>query len=271
MAVRTASPALRTRVGRVYQEAWRTYRAHPAALLVPGAVLFALFGVPSALLSDTTTDDGVLAVLLSSGAQTLGFVSSFLYYGYCEEVADQAREGAVSVRRALKDTRGVVLKLIAVTVLAEALVGLSILIPLFPALLLELSTATVVVILVIVLCLLLIAVPILLLVRWALVAPIASFERVWPIRAMRRSRELSRGNFRFVVLTAVVMFVLEQIVSTVFDHLGATVFSHETIGAALGDAIGDLLIAPWAGLVIAIAYFRLSGRREAALASGGEA
>ena len=35
MAVRTASPALSTRVGRVYREAWRAYRAHPTALLVP--------------------------------------------------------------------------------------------------------------------------------------------------------------------------------------------------------------------------------------------
>src|SRR2546430_5549824 len=197
MAVRTASPALSTRVGRVYREAWRAYRAHPTALLVPGAVLFLLFGVPSALLSETTSDDGVVAVLLASGTQTLGFVSSFVYYGYCEEVADQAREGAVSVRRALEDTRGVVLKLITVTVLAEALVGLALLIPVAPLLLLALSSATVVTILVGALCLLLIAIPILLIVRWALVAPIASFERVWPIRAMRRSRELTRGHFRF--------------------------------------------------------------------------
>ncbi len=271
MAVRTASPALGTRVGRVYQEAWRTYRAHPAALLVPGAVLFALFGVPSALLSDTTTNDGVAALLLSSGAQTMGWVSSFVYYGYCEEVADQAREGAVSVRAALADTRRVVLKLITVTVVVEALVALSLLVTAIPAFLLALSTATVMVVLVVALFVLLLAVPILLVVRWALVAPIASFERVWPRRAMRRSRELTRGHFRFVLLTAVVMFVVEQIVSTVFDHLGAQVFSHETIGGALGDAIGDLLIAPWAGLVIAIAYFQLSGRGEGALANGGEA
>src|SRR5437764_942529 len=91
MTVSTAIPA--TKVGSVYRDAWRIYRRHPGALLVPGAVLFGVFGLPSALLSETTTRDGLLAVLLSLGAQTLGWTSSFLYYGYCDEVADQARTG----------------------------------------------------------------------------------------------------------------------------------------------------------------------------------
>ena len=43
--------------------------------------------------------------------------------------------------------------------------------------------------------------------------------------------------------------------------LGAHVLSDETIGRVLGDATGDLLVGPFAGLVTAIAYFQLSGGR----------
>src|SRR4051794_7159967 len=103
MAVTTTSPDLR--VGNVYREAGRTYRAYPAALLVPGAILFLTFGVPSVLLGEATTDQGAGGVLTALIAQTVGSLSSFLYYGYCEEVADQARAGQVSVRRALNETK----------------------------------------------------------------------------------------------------------------------------------------------------------------------
>src|SRR2546423_7228435 len=106
MAVPTTSADLK--VGSVYREAARTYRAHPVALLVPGAVLFLVFGVPSVLFGEATTDEGAGAVLTAVVAQALGSLSSFVYYGYCEEVADQARSGQVSVRRALEETKPVV-------------------------------------------------------------------------------------------------------------------------------------------------------------------
>jgi hypothetical protein len=229
---------LRTEVGSVYREAGRIYRAHPAALLVPGAVLFLLFGVPSALLHEVTPDQGVGAVLLVLAVQTLGFTSSYLYYGYCEEVADQSRSGEVSIGRALEDTRHVLFKLIAVSVIVELLVGLGLLLFIVPGVLLA--------------------------ARWAVVAPTASFERVWPRRAMRRSRELTRGHFWVVLLTAIAMLVAEQIASTAGDSLGAELFSDDTIGRVFGDVAGDLLVGPFAGLVTAILYFRLSEQRDGA-------
>jgi hypothetical protein len=230
---------LRSEVGSVYRDAWRTYRAHPAALLLPGAVLFLVFGVPSALLHEVSSDQGIAAVLLVLAVQTLGFTSSYLYYGYCEEVADQSRKGGeVSISRALEDTRHVLLKLITVSVIVEVLVGLGLLLLIVPGVLLA--------------------------ARWAVVAPTASFERVWPRRAMRRSRELTRGHFRLVLLTAIAMLVAEQIASTVCDSLGAELFADDTIGRVIGDVAGDLLVGPFAGLVTAILYFRLREQRAAA-------
>jgi hypothetical protein len=229
---------LRSEVGSVYRGAWRTYRAHPAALLLPGAVLFLLFGVPSALLHEVTSDEGIASVLLVLAVQTLGFTSSYLYYGYCEEVADQSRRGEVSIARALEDTRHVLFKLIAVSVIVELLVGLGLLLLIVPGVLLA--------------------------ARWAVVAPAASFEQVWPRRAMRRSRELTRGHFRLVLLTAIAMLLVEQIASTVGDNLGAELFADDTIGRVIGDVAGDLLVGPFAGLVTAILYFRLREQRKGA-------
>jgi flagellar biosynthesis protein FlhB len=235
MAVTTTSTDLK--VGSVYREAGRTYRSHPVALLVPGAILFLAFGVPSALFGEATTDQGAGAVVAALLAQSLGALSSFLYYGYCEEVADQARSGEVSVRRALNETRPVVLKLAAVSVVVELLVGLGLVLFIVPGVLLA--------------------------VRWGLVAPIASFEKVWPRRAMRRSAELVKGHFRLVLVTAVAMFVLEQVASAAGEALGSEVVGDHIVGAVLGDAAGDLMVGPFAGLLIAIVYFRLSGRGEA--------
>src|SRR3979411_1739146 len=141
MAVTTTTPDLK--VGSVYREAGRTYRAHPVALLVPGAILFLAFGVPSALFGEATTDQGVGPVLAALIAQSLGALSSFLYYGYCEEVADQARSGEVSVRAALADTRPVLLKLIAVSIIVELLVGLGLVLLIVPGIILAVRWALV--------------------------------------------------------------------------------------------------------------------------------
>jgi hypothetical protein len=247
-------------VGSVYREALRIYRLHPVAILVPGIVLFVIFGLPSALLNEVHTASGVdfpvEQVALVLGVQSLGLTSSFLYYGYCEKVADQSRRQAeVSVRRALWDTWHVLPMLITASIVAELLVGIGLVLLIVPGVYLA--------------------------CRFAVVPPASSFEHAWPRRALRRSWALTRGHFWFVAATAVVMIVGEQAASDLGEVLGAHVLSDHTIGRVLGDIAGDLLVGPFAGLVTAIAYFRLSHRGESeeareetpdarALAGGGE-
>src|SRR5713226_1678599 len=150
-------------VGSVYREAWRTYRSHPVALLGPGAVLFLAFGLPSALLHEvhtTSVDLAVERLALVLSVQTLGFTSSFLYYGYCEKVAAQSRRQAeVSVRRALSDTWHVLPMLITASIVAELLVGIGFVLLILPG--------------------------VYLLCRFAVVPPASSFEHAWPRRALR--------------------------------------------------------------------------------------
>ena len=225
----------------MYRDAWRTYRAHPVALLGPGVVLFLVFGLPSALIHQevhtTHVDEAVKQIGLLLGLEGLGLTSSFLYYGYCEKVADQSRRhGDVSVRRALWDTWHVLPMLITASIAAELLIAIGFLLLILPG--------------------------VYLLCRYAVVAPAASFEHAWPKRALRRSHELARGHLRFVAATAVTMLVVEQLAANLGDALGANAISDETLGRVLGDVAGDLLVGPFAGLVTAIAYFRLRDRSE---------
>jgi hypothetical protein len=232
------------RAAGIYREAGRIYRAHPVALLLPGAALFLVFGVPSVLFGEATTTQGAEAFATALTAQSLGLVSSFLYYGYCEEIADQSRTGGVSVSRALRETRGVLFKLIVVSVIVDVLVVLGLALLIVPGILLS--------------------------ARWGLVAPIASFERRWPLGAMHRSATLVKGHFGLILVTVVVMLAGEQIASALGEALGAEVFGDHLVGAVLGDAAGDLLLGPFAGLLIAIVYFRLSGRGAGATTSEGQ-
>jgi hypothetical protein len=230
--------APRTEARRIYREAWGTYRSYPASLLVPGFVLFGIFGLPAALLHEYHAT-GIVDLLLVLGIQLLGFITSMLYYGYCEKVAAQARQGdGVSIRKALSDTAHALLPLTAAAVSAEVLVALGLLLFIVPGVYLA--------------------------ARYALVAPAASFEHAWPRRALARSRDLVRSHYKLVFLTAVAMFAAEQLASTLADDLLGALAADHTIGRVVGDIAGDLLVGPFAGLVTAILYFRL--RDEAAVA-----
>jgi hypothetical protein len=224
---------------RIYREAWRVYRSHPVALLLPGAVLFAVFDVPSAILSEIHEQSKLGEILLVLGVQLLGFVSAFLYYGYCEKLANQARVAStVSVRHALVETRYVLLALIASSVIAEAFVAVGLLLFVIPGIYLA--------------------------ARYALVAPAASVENMWPRRALRRSSTLTHERFWLVIITALAMFVLEQVAGSGGDSLGSLLTADETLGRVIGDLAGDMLVGPFAGLVTVTLYFHLRDDRFAA-------
>ena len=227
----------------IYREAWDTYRKYPASLLVPGFVLFAVFGLPAALLHETKAT-GIADVLLLLGIQLLGFTSSMLYYGYCEKVAAQARGGeGVSIRKALSDTSRVLLQLTAAALTAEVLVALGLLLLIVPGVYLA--------------------------ARYAVVAPASAFEHGWPRRSLARSRDLVRSHYKLAFLTVVAMFALEQLASTFADDLLGSLAADHTVGRVVGDIAGDLLVGPFAGLMAAILYFRLRGEPAVDIAHVG--
>lgn len=229
--------AARHRTGEVaesYREAFRVYRDHPVALLGPGLVLFAVFALPGAFLEAELEDlEGVplievVGFVLLGG---IGFLASYLYYGYCEEVFEQARRGQVSTRRALWATVPVVPALVG----GSLLVGLGVVVGLVLAILPGLW----------------------LLIRWAVVAPVVSYERAGPLRALGRSHALVRGRVRFVLLTAIAAVVAEEVLTGVADLLGEELSANSIVREIVAELVVDVLLSPLAGLVVAATYFRL--------------
>lgn len=239
--------AERQRSGEVlgtYREAFRVYGRHPVALLGPGLVLFAVFGVPAAFVEVEFEELEGVAVAEVVGLVLLAltaFLASYLYYGYCEEIFEQARHGPVSTRRALTATIPVVPALAA----ASLLVGLGVVVGLVLAILPGLWLFT----------------------RWAVAAPVVSYERAGPLRALGRSHALARGRVRFVLLTAVAAVVAEVLLSSAADLLGEELSTNPVVQELVVELVVDVLLSPLAGLVVAAAYFRLRDRGD--LREGG--
>lgn len=220
------------------------YGRHPVALLGPGLVLFAVFGVPEAFLEGELEELEGVPVVEVSGVVLLAviaFLASYLYYGYCEEVFEQARRGPVSTGRALWATVPVLPALVA----ASLLVGLGVVVGLALAILPGLWLLT----------------------RWAVAAPVVSYERAGPLRALGRSQALVRGRVRFVLLTAITAVVAEQLLSGAADLLGEELSTNAVVPKIVAELVVDVLLTPLAGLVVAATYFRL--REGGDLPDGG--
>lgn len=215
----------------MYLDAWEVLRSHPVALLAPGVVLFVAFGIPAAVLQELDSAD-VGHVLLVAAAQIFGFTSSYLYYGYCEEITEQSRRGGgVSIRRGLADTWSVLPALILGSVIASTLTVIGFLLLIGPGVWLTL--------------------------RWAVVVPAISFERAGPLRCLGRSNQLVRGRARFVLATAAAAILVEHLLTDAVEHFAVAYSSNDTLARIVGVAAGELFAGPFAGVVIAIVYFRL--------------
>jgi hypothetical protein len=227
-----AAPSTRSQWHAVVRDAWRVVRAHPVALIVPGVVLFVLFGIPAAILDKVDTDTGLGRVALASTAQLVGLVASFLYYGYCEEIVRRARAGGeVSVAAALAETAPVVPALILAGFVTWVCILFGFALLILPGLWL--------------------------LTRWALVSQVISFEHLGLLRSIRRSMQLTRGRVRLVASTVVLAIVVSELATGFAGELGRSLAGDETLGRIVGAAAGQLLSGPFTGVVVATVYFRL--------------
>jgi hypothetical protein len=156
----------------------------------------------------------------------------FLYSGYCEAIAHQDRAGVeVSVRAALRSTAPTLPALIVASLVAGVLIVVGLVLLVVPGLWL--------------------------MTRWALVSPVISVERCGPWAGLRRSSRLGRGHGRFLLVTAVTVLVLDQVASGAGEQIGVWLAHDRTVGDVTGRAAAQLLAAPFAGIVLAIAYTRL--------------
>lgn len=90
---------------------------------------------------------------------------------------------------------------------------------------------------------------------WSVAAPVVVLERPGNLRALRRSRELVRGNGLNVFYVILVMFFLVGIVGSGID------LAANSMGTGLGVAvriIAEIFAAPLSALAAAVLYFDLA-------------
>jgi hypothetical protein len=93
---------------------------------------------------------------------------------------------------------------------------------------------------------------------WSLIVPAVVIEGLGPRAALRRSRELVRGNTLKVIATMLISIAVIVPVAAVLSAVIAFAFGeqHET-GGFVGELVIDPVIAPFAVLVWSGVYFRL--------------
>lgn len=227
-----------TDVTLVVREALRIYREQAAAVLLPGVVLFLAVGLPIAVLGEVpakSTGDVLLRVV----AGFLDLLASYLYYGYVDDVAEEARRGgSVDMRQTLARAVPVVPALIAGSVLVSLGIVLGLLLLVLPGVWLA--------------------------TRMAVLLPVISIERPGPIRAIRRSSRLVKGSFGPVLVTVTLAVVLEGVIGDGLEDLGGELAPEELwngyaqiLCRQVAFAVANVFLAPLAGLIMATTYFRL--------------
>lgn len=212
-------------MGAVVRRVFRIYVDQAPVLMPAAAVVFVFTGVLSSVLA--TAGNG--ALLLS---ELIGLVAVTLFTGVVVGlVADvQAGRPISSPGKLLKGVTPVFWQLIGVAILA----GVGVVIGFF----------------------LLIVPGLMLLTMWSVVAPVVVLERIGGTQALRRSRELVRGDGWQVFGVIVVLDVMVTILALFIDAGG------DSAGSAVGlvvTVIVGVLSAPIPALAAAVVYFDLRG------------
>jgi hypothetical protein len=197
--------------------------SYPLATLVPSVVLGAIGEVPSYLIDDRRVMDLVVSLVTA-------YLAYYLYLAYAEGIVRKVRRGDQrhGLDGVLEDLTGALRFVPGVIGAAFVVVTIT-------------SAAT----------LLLIVPGVWLYTRWSLTTPVIREEGVGPLVAMRRSRELVRGNFWLVFMTASVAYYLEGVIT----HLGASTAGWITGSHTWGEWVGGSILA---AVVTPVAAFATS-------------
>lgn len=209
--------------GGVVARIWQIYRSQFPVLFGLGAILFAIQFVVFLLLS--TSAAFPLAALF--------WALSVLYQGMVVKLVQDIQDGRRdhSVVQLLRSVEPVFWQLLAVSLLFGLGVGVGFVFLIVPGLIL--------------------------MVMWAVVAPVTLLERPGIFAAFRRSRELVRGNgwnvFGVYVLVFVAVAIVSVLAGIASDSLGA-------VGRALVQWVVNSAVAPLTALSASVLYFALIGR-----------
>jgi len=223
MNVESISPGL------VVSRVLEIYRAHFGLLVGVAAVLFAIQFLVYLLLSASASIS--LAVL---------FVAlSVLYQGMVVKLVQDVQDGRRnhSAGDLLRSVEPVFWRLLAVSLLAGVGVAVGFVLLIIPGLVL--------------------------LVIWAVVAPVTVLERPGVFAAFGRSRDLVRGNgwnvFGVLVVVFLAVIVISFIAGFAADSLGS-------VGRSLVQWVVNAAVAPLTALSASVLYFALQAQQSPAAA-----
>jgi hypothetical protein len=212
---------------RVFERIFEVYRDQ-FTLLIPAALILFL---PVAVLNGLVLAGG--GALAALGALAIGLVASFWYQGMVVEAVVDILDG----RR--DHTVGSLFS--SVSPFIGTLIGAGIL-------------ATII----IVIGFILIIVPGLIALTFlAVVAPAVVIDRATATGALRRSRDLVRGNAWRVFGVIVVLFLITAVLNSIVNAIGGGVSDDSFVGFALADLVVRVLLTPLSAIAATVMYVEL--------------
>jgi hypothetical protein len=209
--------------GAVLARIWAVYRDHFSVLFAIAVPLYAVLVVASFSLS-TSAALPLVALFWALSVLYQGIVVKLV-----QDVQDERRDH--SIRDLVRSVEPVFWRLLGVSLLYGICVGIGFILLIVPGLIL--------------------------MVIWAVVAPVMVLERPGVLAAFGRSRELVRGNgwnvFAVIIVVSIGVGVVGFVAGIATSSLGS-------VGRALVQWVVDASLAPLQALSAPVLYFALLGR-----------
>jgi hypothetical protein len=222
--------AERVDVRRVVRRVWEVYVEQAPVLMPTAAVVFVFTGIVGSLLVEANRNYELLALIIS-------LVATTIFTGMIVELVADLRDGRrdANARSLLRAVGPVFGQLLAVGVVVAIGVAVGAVLFLVPGLYL--------------------------ITVWSVAAPVVVVERPPGLLALRRSRELVRGNGWRVFAVILLLTILVAAAAAGIDVAAAS--AGKGAGLAVRVVLG-VLVAPISALAQAVLYFELVGANVAA-------
>jgi hypothetical protein len=221
--------------GAVIRRVFEIYVDQAAVLMPAAAVVFVFTGIISGLLISASAAGAFVALIIS-------LVAGTLFTGMVVELVADVQDGRrdASPGQLLRAVTPVLGQLILVGIVAGIGVVIGFVLIIVPGLIL--------------------------ITIWSVAAPVVVLENPGVFAALRRSRELVRGNGWQVFGVILVLYILVKAISLIID--GAASSAGSGVGIVVTVIIG-VLIAPLSALGASVLYFELRGHAGPAGTGGG--
>jgi ABC-type multidrug transport system fused ATPase/permease subunit len=221
--------------GAVIRRVFEIYVDQAAVLMPAAAVVFVFTGIVAALLVAASAALAFVALIID-------LVASTIFTGMVVELVADVQDGRrdASPGQLLRAATPVLGQLILVGIVAAIGIGIGFILIIVPGLIL--------------------------ITIWSVAAPVVVLENPGVFAALRRSRELVRGNGWQVFGVILVLYVLVAVISLIIEAAADSAGSG--VGIVVRVIVG-VLTAPLAALAASVLYFELRGPAASAGTGGG--